>query len=141
MLLAACYLIFRYAQTALWLWQALFVLALLSAILFYLTRQWFYASGAEHLTVILPDHEICWRNKIYVLDSASRLSFLGFWLVLNDQTERALGSVNSGVKMPLSIKNLRKPKRYSELFIQRRQLNYQQTCYLSYLIKAAQKHR
>ena len=141
LLLAACFLIFRYAQTALWLWQMLLVLALSSAILLYLTRQWFYAPNAEHLVVELPDHEIHWRNQTYVLDSASRLSFLGFWLVFNDKAERDLGSANTEGKAALGFSALRNSTQCYELFIHRSQLNYQQTCYLSYLIKAAQKHR
>ena len=130
LLLTACYLVFRYAQTALGLWHALLILFAASAAMLHLTKQFFFQSNPEELTIVLPDHEVNWRQGTYVLDNASRLSFWGFWLVLSDKTEIAVSTPKSHSQVELV-----------ELFIFRHQLNYHQICYLSYLIKAAQKHR
>ena len=142
-LLTACYLVFYFAQinaqTAQWLWHALLLLFASSAALIYLTKRYFFESQSEQLTIALPEHEINWRQGTYVADSASRLSFLGFWLVLLDKTE-VLDKQAAGLAGKNTIARIRKNVQ-CELFIYRSQLNYQQVCYLSYLIKAAQKHR
>ncbi|REL34510.1 hypothetical protein [Thalassotalea euphylliae] len=126
-------------QTARWLWHVLLLLFASSAALLYLTKRYFFESQPEQLTIVLPEHEINWRQGSYVADSASRLSFLGFWLVLSDKTE-VLDKQSTELANKNTIARIRKNDQY-ELFIYRSQLNYQQVCYLSYLIKAAQKHR